>query len=520
MNENLESENQVRRYGPSLVLLATIGLVVLVGPHVMRQLARADQLARLAAVDEALGNSQLAEMSKTFRWVSTRIEPSVVHISTKRRLNVAQGEGDWSPNDIDDLFRRYEDRDSGEWDQYNEPRDFGTGSGWVYDEQGHIITNAHVVEGADIIEVKFFDRTPRRAILVGADPQTDIAVLRVEGVNLYPAKRAMSPSEQGDIVFAFGSPFMFEFSMSQGIVSGSGRRLGILGRQGYEDFIQTDAAINPGNSGGPLSNIYGEVIGMNTAIATRTGAFSGIGFAIPIDLVVEIADKLIASGTVTRGYLGVWINDDRRILESFGHTRGVIVDDVIPGGPAERAGLQEGDVIVAINDQSTDSASELRRRVAAINPGEEVRITFYRDGEEQVVKTTLDVQPGTTARRPTPTSPTDPENAVPDQVDPAEGQIILAKLGIEDAIAMTPELAAQRRMTYRPGILVTAVRPGSVASANLISPGVIITHVQGSAVASLPELTAALSEADLAAGVRLRLRVGQQSHYVLLQIQG
>ncbi|NJL31408.1 MAG: PDZ domain-containing protein, partial [Phycisphaerales bacterium] len=248
----------------------------------------------------------------------------------------------------------------------------GSGSGWVYSADGHIITNNHVIEEADRIEVRFFNGESMDAVVVGTDPKTDVAVIKVDATKLHASTLATEPVEQGEIVFAFGAPFRFEFSMSQGIVSGQGRQLGILAeRQGYENFIQTDAAINPGNSGGPLTNIYGQVVGMNTAIASRTGAFNGLGFAIPIDMVKKVVDELIATGTVQRGYLGIFIEElDPRMARTFGYDgKGVLVTNPIDGGPAAEAGVQRGDIITKVEGKPVSTPDELRNLVADLAPG-------------------------------------------------------------------------------------------------------------------------------------------------------
>ena len=316
--------HRIRWYGPSVMLLLTTLLVMATGPNVARQIAWAGTDAKIALVKQNLASKpSLAELSEAFREVAQAVAPSVVHIEVsvkdspaRRRLKSFREE---------ELFRRFfgphrfrgerddsdddtAPKDDGEdYDRYNMPSEQSTGSGWVYDQDGHIITNHHVVEHADVITIRFQDGTHYEATVVGTDPKTDIAVVKVDTPQIHPATIADEVVEQGDIVFAFGSPFQFEFSMSQGIVSGKGRRLHILDRhQGYENFIQTDAAINPGNSGGPLTNIYGQVVGMNTAIATSTGYYNGLGFAIPVNMVTNVADQLISTGKVSRGYLGIY----------------------------------------------------------------------------------------------------------------------------------------------------------------------------------------------------------------------
>jgi serine protease Do len=238
-------------------------------------------------------------LSEAFKDVARVVEKSVVSITVYSKRPPTGG----IPEELLPLLPPGRaPKGNSEFDDYDVPQQYGSGSGWIYDTKGHIITNNHVIDGADRIVVRFYDGSERDAKVVGVDTKTDIAVVKVKGDDLHPAKRADKPVDQGEIVFAFGSPFRFDFSMSQGIVSAKGRQLGILrGAQGYENFIQTDAAINPGNSGGPLTNIYGEVVGMNTAIASRTGAYNGLGFAIPVRMVEQVGDQLIENGKVSRG---------------------------------------------------------------------------------------------------------------------------------------------------------------------------------------------------------------------------
>ncbi|HCD31399.1 MAG TPA: hypothetical protein DER01_03265 [Phycisphaerales bacterium] len=310
---------KVRWYGPTLVLLLTVLTIMVIGPSLSRQIVHAGKAEEIRLIQQSLEQSgTLAQLSQAFRDVASTVEPSVVSIQVLQKTNGRRGSlPNGAPMGPEELFERWfnphgrtpqqrqpnQQQDEEEiegYDQYNPLRPYGSGSGWVFNDQGYIITNNHVVtkqDGktpADEIKVKFHDGRERIATIVGTDPKSDIAVIKVDGP-VIPAKLADHESiAQGDIVFAFGSPFGIEFSMSQGIVSATNRRnLQIIGGDGFEDFIQTDAAINPGNSGGPLTNIYGHVIGMNTAIASRTGASNGIGFAIPITMVKSIADQIV-----------------------------------------------------------------------------------------------------------------------------------------------------------------------------------------------------------------------------------
>jgi serine protease Do len=506
---------RIRWYGPTLVLLVAVLLVMLAGPGLAKRLAHAHRAERMHLVRAELGeNPTLAELSNAFRRVAEVVEPSVVHIEVKTRDAVARGGPGMRdmPGDLREWFfgpsqptpREQVPAPGDEFDRYNPAQPYGNGSGWVYDEQGHIITNNHVVrkrggELADEILVRFNDGSERQAKVVGTDPRTDVAVIKVEGGHVHPSSIAREPVEQGDIVFAFGSPFRFEFSMSQGIVSGKGRRLNIMGRGGYENFIQTDAAINPGNSGGPLTNIYGQVIGMNTAIATGTGTYNGLGFAIPVDMVVRVADQLINDGRVSRGYLGIFIKDlDPKMAESFGYSgRGVLVEDPIAGGPAVDADIRRGDIITRLDDQAVGSADELRNRVANVKPGSTLKVELFRAGKLITTEVIIGELPDETlAGGATPR--TRPSDAAVPSLE------LLQKLGVQGVKTVEAEDIRQMDLPAgTKGVVVLSVRRGSVAQQQNLARGTVITDVMNEQVTTVDELVEALQKHDLAQGVRI-----------------
>jgi S1-C subfamily serine protease len=330
---------------PALLVLATAVIVLWGTPATLRQISH-DRIVhqvkeaslRLNTSSEVSPSSSsfLEQLNQASRDVASFVRPSVVHISAQ---------------------------------QNPDPQEFfagiSTGSGWIWSDQGHILTNWHVVSGADRIDVQLHDGTVRPATLVGADPTTDIAVIQIPAGRLVAATRAdvREDIDQGSLVFAFGSPMDFRFSMSQGIVSGLGRSVGLFRSRtslGYENFIQVDAAINPGNSGGPLTNHRGEVIGMNTAIATNDreseGRFSGIGLAIPLDMIESVAKQVIDNGSVRKGYLGVTVVDQRepifRWLLPLGfdvNGSGVLISGV--GETMADAGLLPGDIILSYDGE-------------------------------------------------------------------------------------------------------------------------------------------------------------------------
>jgi serine protease Do len=533
---------RIRSYGPSLILLATVVMALLSGPYVVQQLAFAERDAQVQFAAEQLESqaNHLAQLSEAFRLVAQRVEPSVVHISIKKHVEaMGRGRAMPMPRTPEDLFKWFEEQrrqqgrpgpqEDGEegLEQYDVPQMLGSGSGWVYDEDGHIVTNYHVVSEAEVIEVRFNDGSTRTAELIGKDERTDIAVLKVEGGSLHPATLADTPVEQGDIVFAFGSPFRkFDFSMTQGIVSGKGRFLGILGQGGYENFIQTDAAINPGNSGGPLTNIYGKLVGMNTAIATRTGAYNGLGFAIPAGMIRHFVPQLIAEGKVKRGFLGVLIHPDNdpqlpQLLRSFGVEDGVLIDDVLADTPAAEAGLRQGDVIVAVNGEEYETGAELRRRIAQFAPNTTITLKVIRDGEPMSMDVTLAELPQDDAVL----GRVERGESGDDAADATEAQLdLLRKLGFMKLETMTPSLAEEGNVDFTPGVMVTEVRPRSVAAAAMIDEGAVISSVQGKKVINVSQLAQELGSHDLSEGVRVsirELRGGRWlQRFVLLTLDG
>ncbi len=475
-------------------------------------------------------HAKLSELSQAFREVAKTVKPSVVHIAIKVKPSQASGPMMMDPGfDIEEWleeFRREgrppqmprpQPQPQPEGDdlrRYDVPRVIGSGSGWVYSEQGYIVTNNHVIESASEVEVRFHDETSAKAEVVGTDPRTDIAVLRVKKKGLVAAKLSNEPTEQGDIVFAFGSPFHYAFSMSQGIISGKGRQVGLLGPDGYEDFIQTDAAINPGNSGGPLTDIHGRVIGMNTAIATRTGAYNGIGFAIPAPMLERVVQELIAHGQVRRGYLGAYIGDDPKMLKSFGVEKGVYIDDLIDGSPAADSGLKRGDVLLAIDGNKMEDANRLRSYIASKKPGHQAKLVVWRDGKRESLTLTLGELPTREAM-----AGRDDRDR-PDKPDAEEKMQPLRKLGLEALKTLTDADVQRYQLPMKQGVLVTGVRPNSVADASGLTRGNIITHVGGKATPNVERLAELVNSADLEAGVRMTVYLGNgRTTYVFLSLE-
>lgn len=269
------------------------------------------------------------------------------------------------------------------------------GSGFIISNDGYVITNNHVIADADEIIVRLNDRREFIASLVGVDAQTDIAVLKIDAKNLPVVKIGSSKAlEVGEWVLAIGSPFGFDYSVTSGIVSAKGRS---LPNENYIPFIQTDVAINPGNSGGPLFNLDGEAIGVNSQIYSRTGGFMGLSFAIPMDIVINVYEQIRNTGTVTRGWLGVMIQDvTRELAESFGmpNPEGALVAKVIPGSPAGQAGIRVGDIILDFNDSDIDMSTDLPPVVGTTKVGESVPVRILRAGKEKVLTVKINAMPG------------------------------------------------------------------------------------------------------------------------------
>ncbi|HEY0966363.1 MAG TPA: Do family serine endopeptidase [Opitutaceae bacterium] len=284
-----------------------------------------------------------------------------------------------------------------------ESREEGLGSGVIVTADGYIITNNHVVEGADELNVSLSDDREFKAKVIGADPKTDIAIIKIEAEDLPTATLADSDRIRvGDVVFAVGNPLGIGQTVTMGIVSAKGRSVGILDDvQGYEDFIQTDAAINQGNSGGALVDAAGRLVGINSAILSTSRGNIGIGFAVPVNLAASIMRSLIETGTVSRGQLGVQVDPlTPELAEALGikkDTRGVMIVEVVPDSAAEAAGLERSDVIVSVNDRPVTSSNDIRLLISQLPPGTEVRLAVIREGDERVVKATLGAVPGEAA---------------------------------------------------------------------------------------------------------------------------
>lgn len=386
----------------------------------------------------------------------------------------------------------------------------GSGSGVIISPQGYIVTNYHVVKEATDITVTLNDKREFAATLAGADPNTDLAVLKIDAEDLPTLRFANSDSTRiGQWVLAVGNPFRLTSTVTTGIVSAKARNIGIIRQharsfagQDYsiESFIQTDAAINPGNSGGALVNLDGDLVGINTAIATETGTYQGYGFAIPSNLVRKIVADLMAYGSVQRAYIGVSIRDiNAQLAEQYGLSslRGALVATLSDDGAARRAGIQTGDVIIAVEGVLVDGPSELQERVAQYRPGDQVRITLLR-GDQTLQRTlTLRNEKGTTTMS---------------KANPARLPNTLARVGLRLQAFTTEELAEEG---LRYGLRIRDVVPGGPAHKAGIRPGMILLKVQGTAVSDLEEATHLLAEHPEKVELEVRKPDGRKTWFVL-----
>jgi serine protease Do len=427
-----------------------------------------------------------------FVQAAAAVTPAVVHIQTTYEASAQGGGGSVDP--FEDMF-----------EFFGNPRSRGrqsvpqraSGSGVIVTPDGYIITNNHVVENASKIEIILTDNRSYEAKVVGTDPNTDLALVKVDAKNLPIVKLGNSDNVQvGEWVLAVGYPFTLQSTVTAGIVSAKGRSIGILGennnprnyRRGQESeppvnsaiesFIQTDAAINRGNSGGALVNTQGELIGINAAIASQSGSYEGYGFAIPINLAKKIMDDFIKFGTVKRGFIGVTFNElnaSRAKELGVSQISGLHVNEVVEGGGAAAAGLKKGDIITKVDGNKILSSSDLQERVGRLRPGDKVQLTYLRDGNERTTTVTLKGESSV---------------KVASNTNSAKAADVMRALGGNFA-ELTP--SQKQRNKVNSGVVVAGARPGGLLSEYSISKGTIITHINGKPVNKIDDIEAAIA---------------------------
>lgn len=486
-----------------LVSFAVLGVSPLM-PNLVSRFAYAVERGQSVAAYEHLGTA--VDLSNSFKHVSRALKPSVVSISSIKRITTTPQIRSFGNRPMPDQFRQFFGDDLFDRFMFEMPtpqRQFqqqGLGTGVILSEDGYLVTNHHVIADADEIKVTLSDKRQFSAEIVGSDRATDLAVLKIDANGLSAAHWGDSQYlEVGDWVIAIGSPFGLEQTVTAGIVSATGRAN--VGITDYEDFIQTDAAINPGNSGGPLVNLRGEVVGINTAIASRNGGNMGIGFAIPSDMAHTVIDKLIDYGQVERGFIGASIQDlSAGLAESFdyGSTEGVLIGDLVVDGPAAKAGLKPGDIVQELDGEPMGSASQLRNAVASLPAGERATIKVFRDGESRDLEVEIEARE----------SPTESTSG---------GSVSDRDLGLA-VQTLTPEQSEQLGLDQdSKGVVVTDVDPSSAAASVGVRPGDVITSVNGDSIERAKDFRKAVEQADLQRGIRLQLLKQGYRRYVFLQ---
>ena len=443
--------------------------------------------------------NQVIETSKAFSEIANSVSPVVVNISTTK---IVKRE---APSFFDDPFFNF----------FGPSQDFGSpkkwkeqslGSGVIVSGDGYIITNNHVIEQAEEIKVTLYDKKSFKGKIVGADPKTDIAVIKINAGGLPTAAWADSDKLQvGEFVLAIGNPFGLSHTVTMGIISAVGRAS--VGITDYEDFIQTDAAINPGNSGGPLVNIKGEVIGINTAIFSKTGGYQGIGFSVPSNLVRSVMEDLIKYGKKTRGWLGVSIQKlTPELAEKFGikDSDGALVGDVVKGSPAEKAGIIRGDIVLEYSGKKVKDADSLRNTVAQTKAGSQVNIKILRKGKEYNFTVTITESPK---------EPGEPK-IEPVPGDAARGD---ALAGLE-VIELTKEIAQQLGLNRdEKGVVLLKVETGSAADEAKLRKGDVIQEIDTKKVANINDFNKIAPTIKPGATVLLFINRGGQKFYTAIK---
>ncbi|MBM6551402.1 DegQ family serine endoprotease [Marinomonas ostreistagni] len=428
--------------------------------NVLRQRVRWISLSFLALFSTLVSAANLPDFTDLVEEAS----PAVVNISTEQSASSNGQQLSPDARELNEFFRHFFGQQPFNQQQPRQRQRSSLGSGFIISHDGYVLTNNHVIDGADVIHVRLNDRREYEAELVGTDSRTDLALLKIEADDLPIVDMGDSDDlKAGQWVLAIGSPFGFDYTVTAGIVSAVGRN---LPSDGYVPFIQSDVAINPGNSGGPLFNLDGEVVGINSQIYTRSGGFMGVSFAIPSNVAMSVVEQLKADGTVSRAWLGVLIQDvNNDLAESFDLDRphGALVSRVMPDSPAQAAGLEAGDIIMQLNGKVIEHSSELPYLVGNLSVGSKAKATIFRNGEEREVTIEL-------AKR-------------PDDSQVAQQQMNQNRLGM--SVVSVPESVAQR-LDIEGGVMVDQVI-GGAAARNGLQQGDVITMLNGQTITGVED---------------------------------
>jgi len=439
----------------------------------------------------AQGQKVARELSEAFEAVAEFVKPSVVQISVQRKSqpNISRRGGpgqNMNPEELQEMLKKFfgPGQNPGfnfEREQFGQgpgPGPQGTGSGFVYDDKGHILTNNHVVEGSEKIVVTYHDGAEATATVVGTDADTDIAVIKVDSTEYRPLPRGNSSKLRvGEWILAVGSPFGLSQTVTAGIISATERNE--VGINPFEAFIQTDAAINPGNSGGPMVDMDGRVVGINSAIVTRSSSNAGVGFAIPIDMATDLADKLIRDGKVNRARLGIGLDVLTPVLaKQLGldaKAKGIIVSMVVPGSPAEKAGLKVGDVLQTFNGEPIASRAAFRIRVASSDAGKAYSLGYFREGKTLETSVTLATQQEVVFDHERSGNQDQKEGSKDQKPDTPKATIEGFGLEVQP---LTPELSKQLgHDNDLAGLVISDVKAGSASEAAGLKAGMVITKL-------------------------------------------
>lgn len=484
-----------------LALFVCLGLVLSIAAS-----RSPEPTVKPAAISESTIAPAL-QLQKAFATVAAHVKPAVVSVYSEK---IVKYEAPQFPFPFgDDFFRQFFGQrfsnPQGRHKEYKVPQR-GMGSGMILDKQGHILTNYHVVADVDKLNVRLADKRRFDAEIVGTDPRSDVAIIKIMGKvpdDLPTVDLGDSDALQaGDLVIAIGAPFGLTQTVTQGIISATGRE--DVGISDYEDFLQTDAPINPGNSGGPLVNMRGQVIGMNSAIATSVGQFAGVGFAIPVNMIKTMLPTLIKGGKISRGMLGIVIqnvNEDLAKQFHLSEAKGALVSQVKRNSPASKAGIKVGDVVVSYDGKQVENTLQLRNFVAATKPGSRATIEVIRNGEHKTLTATIGTLTEETAEA---------------GAAPGGGEDQLAALGLT-VKTLTPKLARRFGLENEKGVLIAGVEDGSIASMAGLQEGDVIAEVDRQRVTNVSELEDALSKAKNKDRVLFLIKRKGGSLFVVLQ---